>query len=106
MDRDRQDAKPAYAKCYWTLQKVLTRHDPEGIIRMSDGHDGYEEILNTIMPRLEGTCGPGDVAQVLVEELQRWCGTDYGRTAKYLTPCATDMWAVWSPYRQSHRVVE
>jgi len=101
-DRDRHDAKAAYARLYWELREILNRHDPEQLIHLlgPGNEDEYEPMLETVLPRLDGAAGPGDVQQVLHEGFASVMEHNAWSTYEAFEPVAADVWAVWSAYQQ------
>ncbi len=57
---------------FWAVLEIISRADPEGLLKMGAPPDEYEPEARTIYPRLSEARSTQDVRRILDEEFKQW----------------------------------
>jgi SAM-dependent methyltransferase len=94
--KERERLRRDQPQLFADVTEILARHDPVGLVAVGAPRDEYEAEVGTIIPRLDSAADARDVHRILVEEFDRWFGSDTPKmSAADFAGVAEDVWAAW-----------
>ena len=104
-NRTNKSAKKEFVELRETIETILRRHDPIGLIGMGAPEDEYDPEVGTILPRLKEATTEDQLKGIVHAEFVRWFGAETAGPVDLYTAPARELWAALSSFRAGDSVI-